>query len=122
MVGTLVLTDTIGKTFDDLFGDVYAGTDAVVREESVFSDPNSGVDARGRVDESVVEEVRGIDGVAVAEGQIQGYTRLVDKEGDPIGDPGMGAPTYGGNWSESSDLNPFRLAEGRPPADDDEVV
>jgi putative ABC transport system permease protein len=122
MVGTLVLTDTIGKTFDDLFGDVYAGTDAVVREEAAFSDPNMGGDARGRVDESVVEEILGIEGVAVAEGTIQGYTRLVDKEGEPIGDPGMGAPTYGGNWNESSELNPFRLTEGRPPEDDDEVV
>ena len=31
MAGTLVLTDTVTKTFDDLFGDVYQGTDAVVR-------------------------------------------------------------------------------------------
>ena len=30
MAGTLVLTDTIGRTFDDLFADVNAGTDGVV--------------------------------------------------------------------------------------------
>jgi putative ABC transport system permease protein len=28
MAGTLVLTDTIGKTFDKLFADVNSGTDA----------------------------------------------------------------------------------------------
>src|SRR6266540_1303988 len=31
MAGTFVLTDTIDKTFHDLFGSVYAHTDAVVR-------------------------------------------------------------------------------------------
>ena len=30
MAGTLVLTATIRKTFDNLFADVYRGTDAVV--------------------------------------------------------------------------------------------
>ena len=31
MAGTLVLTDTVTKTFDDLFGDIYRQTDVVVR-------------------------------------------------------------------------------------------
>ena len=31
MAGTLVLTDTIGTTFDGLFADINAGTDVVVR-------------------------------------------------------------------------------------------
>src|SRR5690606_19299280 len=44
------------------------------------------------------------------------------KDGDPIGDPEMGAPTFGGNWSESDALNPFTLVDGRPPEADDEVV
>ena len=37
MSGTLVLTDTIGRTFDDLFADVNAGTDAFVRGEAAFT-------------------------------------------------------------------------------------
>jgi putative ABC transport system permease protein len=122
MAGTLVLTDTIGKTFDDLFADVYEGTDAVAREQSAFENPESGMDQRGRVDESLVGTVSNVQGVAVAEGIIQGYTRLVDKDGDPMGDPEMGAPTLGGNWNESEDLNPFRIFAGRPPRSDGEVV
>ena len=31
--GTLMLTDTVTRTFDDVMGDVYAGIDAVVRGE-----------------------------------------------------------------------------------------
>jgi putative ABC transport system permease protein len=121
MSGTLVLTDTLGKTFDDLFADVYEGTDAVVRQEALFEDAVAG-DQRGRVDESLVAELAAVDGVAVAEGVVRGYTQLVGKDGDPIGDPAMGAPTFGANWGVTDELNPFTLTEGRPPERDDEVV
>ena len=93
MSGTLVLTDTIGKTFDDLFGDVYKNTDAVVRAEAAFEGPRSTGAQRGRVDGSLVGTVRGVPGVAAAEGQILGYARLVGKDGKAIGNPQMGAPT-----------------------------
>ena len=36
MAGTFVLTDTMGKVFDDLFADVNAGTDAYVRGRNRF--------------------------------------------------------------------------------------
>ena len=39
MAGTLVLTDTMGKTFNDLSAGVYKGTDAVVRATAVFTGP-----------------------------------------------------------------------------------
>ena len=71
MSGTLVLTDTIGKTFDDLFGDVYKNTDAVVRAETAFEGPRSSEAQRGRVDASLVGTVRGVTGVAAAEGQLR---------------------------------------------------
>ena len=120
--GTLVLTDTIGKTFDDLFAEVYDGTDAVVRAPSAFDAPAGASDQRGRVDQSLVDVVAGVDGVAVAEGTVVGYTQLVGADGKPLGDPEIGAPTLGGNWSRSDDLNPFTLVEGRAPTADDEVV
>jgi putative ABC transport system permease protein len=37
--GTLVLTDTIRTTFDNLFANVYQGTDAVVRAKAAFEGP-----------------------------------------------------------------------------------
>jgi putative ABC transport system permease protein len=122
MAGTLVLTDTISRTFNELFGDVFQDTDAVVRQEAAFSGTQGGSDQRGRVDAALVQTVAAVDGVAVAEGSIQGYTRLVDKKGDPMGDPEMGAPTFGGNWSDSDELNPFSIVAGAPPRADDEVV
>ena len=121
MAGTLVLTDTISRTFDELFGDVFEGTDAVVRQEAAFSNFEGG-DQRGRVDASLVGIVAGVEGVVLAEGNVQGYTQLVGKDGEPVGDPGMGAPTFGGNWSDSPALNPFRIVDGAPPRTDAEVV
>src|ERR687897_1117619 len=118
--GTLVLTDTIQKTFDDLFSDIYDDTDAVVRAEGAFD--SEGIEQRGRVDASLLDTVSGVDGVADAQPDIRGYAQLVDKDGDAVGDPENGPPTLGGNWIDSEELNGFRLADGNPPRTDDEAV
>ncbi len=121
MAGTFVLSDTVERTFNDLFADVNEGTDAYVRSEATVS-TEFGEDQRARVEAGLVDQVRAVDGVAAAEGSIQGYAQLVDKQGDKIGNPNNGPPTFGGNWPTVEELNPFRLAEGRPPEADDEVV
>jgi putative ABC transport system permease protein len=119
--GVLVLTDTMNRAFDDLFADVYRNTDAVVRsDQKVESD--FGPEVRGNIDEALLPDVEDADGVAGAEGNVGGYARIIDRFGDPVGNPEFGAPTLGGNWSEIADLNPFNLAEGRAPRTDDEVV
>ena len=122
MAGTLVLTDTISRTFDELFGDVFADTDAVVRQEEAFSAPFGEGAQRGRVEASLVGTLAAVDGVALAEGMVQGYARLVGKDGKPIGNPEMGAPTFGANWSRSDELNPFTIIAGAPPGADTDVV
>src|SRR3954462_12976891 len=79
MAGTLVLTDTVTKTFDDLFGDVYKNTDVVVRAQAAFEGPAGIGPQRPRVDATLVDKVRGVPGVAEAEGGIFGYARLIAK-------------------------------------------
>ncbi|HET7490190.1 MAG TPA: ABC transporter permease, partial [Acidimicrobiales bacterium] len=122
MAGTLVLTDTIGKTFDDLFADVYKDTDAVVRAKAAFEGPQGIGAQRGRVDSSLVATVQAVDGVRAAEGEIFGYARLVGADGKAVGNPEMGAPTVGVNWPANPAFNPFRLQEGTEPRTGDEVV
>jgi putative ABC transport system permease protein len=122
MAGTLVLTDTIGRTFDNLFSDVYEGTDAVVRAEAAFDNPDGFGDERGRIEESLLAVVEGVEGVSVAEGSVFGYAQLIDTSGEPVGNPAAGPPVAGGNWVENEDLNVYRVAEGRPPRTDREVV
>jgi putative ABC transport system permease protein len=122
MAGTLVLTDTIRQTFDDLFADVNRGTDVYVRGVTQF-ESSFGETQRPRLEDSIVEDVETVDGVAIAEPSVQGYAQIIDKDGDPIGDPGFGPPTFGGNWGTVDELNPFTLVQGgRAPEANDELV
>jgi putative ABC transport system permease protein len=121
MAGTLVLTDTIGHSFDKLFADANAGTSVLVRKHSDLNadDPHA---ARGRMPSSLLTKVRGVPGVAAATPDIVGYAQVVDRKGKPVGDPNMGAPTLGAIWVANDQLNPFDLERGRAPDDDHEVI
>jgi putative ABC transport system permease protein len=116
LTGTLVLGATLRANFDDLFTEVNAGTDVVVR-----SDTDLGIDApRGLVDRSLVDQITQVDGVAAAEPVVNGYGQLLGADGDAIG--GNGPPQLAGSWGTNPDLNPYRLADGRAPEGNDEVV
>jgi putative ABC transport system permease protein len=122
MAGTLVLTDTIGKTFDDLFSDVNESTDALVRAKATIEQSSfDGGDQRPRIDDSIVRAVQGVDGVAFARGEILGYAQIVGTDGKAIGNPSQGPPTFGGVWNDD-ELNPYTLREGRAPRLQDEAV
>ena len=120
--GTLVLTDTIRTTFDNLFANVYQGTDAVVRAKAAFEGPPGAGTQRGRVDAALVDTVRRVEGVAAAEGDVGGYARLIGKDGQALGNPATGAPALGLSWTENNALNTFTLVSGAAPSRDDEVV
>ena len=120
--GTFVLTDTVTKTFDNLFGDVYANTDAVVRGVSQFEGPENMGAQRPRIPATLVDVVRGVPGVEAAEGRSLGYARIVDEQGKALGNPANGAPTLGYGWSTNEQLNPFEIKTGRAPQRSDEVV
>jgi putative ABC transport system permease protein len=115
--GTLVLTDTIGKTVTDLFASVNAGTDALVRGRA--TSPELG---GARVDAALVASISAVPGVRAAEGTITGYAQLVDKQGKAVGNSNLGAPPVGASWGQVDALNPFNLITGRPPQADGEVV
>lgn len=123
MSGTLVLADTMGRTFDGLFADIFDGVDVVVRGEQAISDDQFtfGGGTRPRFGDEVIEAVAEVDGVAVAGGEVEGYAQLVGSDGEPIGDP-MGAPTLGIIWTDIEEINPLNLVDGRAPSGVDEVV
>jgi putative ABC transport system permease protein len=120
MTGTMVLTATIDRTFDDLFANAYETTDAVVRSEAAF-ETAEGFEQRARIDESMIEVVAGVDGVAETQGDVWGFAQVVGRDGEPVGNPGMGPPTVGASWSVGT-LNTWTFESGRPPVADDEVV
>ena len=121
LAGTLVLGDTLRGNFDNLFTEANTGTDLVVRHESKLStDPGEPDSQRGLIDASLVDGVRGVDGVAAADPSVEGFGQLIGKNGDKLG--GNGPPTLAGNWIDNRDLNPYRLVAGRAPRAADEVV
>jgi putative ABC transport system permease protein len=122
--GVITLTDTISRTYDDLFQGYSAGTDVAVRGEAQFeldATFGGGV-ARPRIDATLAEQLAGLPGVVATEGYVQGYTRPISADGEPYGNPNFGQPTIGTNWGEVDALNPFELAEGREPRGPAEVA
>lgn len=119
LAGTLVLGDTLRANFDNLFAEANAGTDVVVRPESeIQTDP--GEAQSGVIPESLVGELEAVDGVAAVAPSIEGYGEILGRDGDGLG--GNGPPTIAGNWITDEELNPYQVAEGRPPRAGDEVV
>ncbi len=124
VAGVITLSDTISRTFDDLFASLYQGTDVAVRGRGQFelgAEFGGGV-ARPRIDAALVDVVAGVDGVAAVSGFVQGYARPIGPDGVPYGNPNFGAPTIGTNWRDVAALNPFQLVEGRAPAGPSEIV
>jgi putative ABC transport system permease protein len=65
--------------------------------------------------------VQGVDGVATAEGSIQGFAQIVDADGNAGISDGLEV-TIGSNWVTDPRLNPLDLADGRAPSGPSEVV
>ena len=115
MAGTLVLTDTITRTFDNLFADIYRGTDAVVRAQATFEGPEVDTgDQRGRIDAALLPAVRGRTGVAAAEGSVMGYARLVGKDGEALGNPGQRRADARRRLDRRAAAQPLDLVAGQP--------
>lgn len=119
MAGTLIFTDTIGKTFDNALARANAGVDAYVRTPSEI---DLGYGAPGpRLDASLADAVRAVPGVDQIALRINGYAQLVGRDGKPVGDVSK-SPAFGTNWVTVDELNPYELAEGSAPTADDQIV
>jgi putative ABC transport system permease protein len=117
--GTLVLTATISKTFDGLFTDIYAHTDAVVREKAAFKqDFGAG---RGNVPGSVLPLVKQTRGVAGAAGTVDGLAVIIKKNGDAY-HFGQGPPNIGSAWNPVAALRTFTIASGHAPEAPNQIV
>jgi len=119
LAGTFVFTDTIKRTFDNLFADVFKNTDVYVRSnQSIESD--FGQTQRPRIPDSLIAEVQKVPGVTEAAGTVQGYARIIGKDGKPLGSD-QGPPNFGGEFTPGA-LSPWKLADGRAPNGANEVV
>src|SRR3954464_13521509 len=76
VAGTLMLNDSMQRAFDDVFGSINSGTDVAVRAEEGPGESDGGDEGRAPLPATLVDRVRGVDGVAAAEGSVSGYALL----------------------------------------------
>src|SRR5918997_1547123 len=109
IAGSYVLTDTINRSFDDIFTEAYAGTDVAIspsttgQGEEIDLPPFSA---------EVLNQVREVDGVEQAAGGIFSTIRFVDAEGDPL------SHGFAPEFVSSVAPEPFETltyTDGRPP-------
>ncbi|MSZ55678.1 MAG: FtsX-like permease family protein, partial [Actinobacteria bacterium] len=94
LAGTSVFSDTLTRTFDNLFSDVFKNVDAYVRSSQVI-EADFGQEERQRIPLSLVDIVKTVPGVKNAVPDIQAFARIIGKDGKPIGSDGQGPPTFG---------------------------
>jgi putative ABC transport system permease protein len=116
--GAFVLTDTLNRSFKDLFTGIYDTIDVqVTRPTDVMSLTGQAVAANIPADR--VPVVAEVPGVARAVGGVfVDGAKVVDKSGKVV--PSTGAPRFGANWTDD-ELVSIRPG-GRAPAADDEIV
>jgi putative ABC transport system permease protein len=114
--GTYVLTDTIDKAFANVFQTASEGVDVSVTgaKPSGFGSEQTSPP----IDESLLEKVKQVDGVGVAEAGVFTQVSIRDKEGDRVGMGG--APNFMSSVSEPP-FNAFRYVQGGPPTSADQV-
>jgi putative ABC transport system permease protein len=122
MAGGLVLSDTISQAFDTLFAKLGQETDAVVRSTDVVKSDFG--DVRGRIDASVIDDVRAVNGVDKVAPSIGSFrAQIINAEGKEIGPSGgNGPPAIGDIWNGDNELSGGRIKDGRGPSIDSEVV
>jgi putative ABC transport system permease protein len=119
--GTLVLTDTISKSFDNLFTESYQGTSAVISARDPGVKRGGANTPKPPIAASLLEKVRRLPGVLAAAGSIQDFATVVGKTGKAL--QSIGAPTYlfGYDFSQPRFV-PIELASGRLPSGPGEIA
>ena len=122
LAGTLVLTDTMGLAFEQLFGKVSAGTDAVVRTEAAYTQSEGVGTSRAPIAAKVLDDIANAEGVRTAEGSSSGYALLTDTDGKAILTSG-GSPTLGYSMAADEGLRgDVELMSGTAPDSSNEVA
>jgi putative ABC transport system permease protein len=121
--GTFILTDTIKAAFGTVFNQVYKNTDAVITGKSAIGgNANQGI-VPPSLPESLLQKVRGLPGVALAEGGISDEAKLVGRNNKVIISKG-GAPSLAFSVNPKGDqrFNPLVLTTGRWPHGPHEIA
>jgi len=117
--GTYVLTDTLHNTFTTLFSNIYSKIDFQARGVAQFgkNTPNA---VRDPIPQALLAKIRGVPGVAAADGTVSGYAQLVAHDGKAI--TTGGAPTLGVDYNGDPRLSVLHIIAGGPPTTAGDVL
>ena len=123
VTGTLVLGDTLNRTFDNLVGTAYQHVSFQIRGKDAFNNNPATVNGtadRKPVTQSLVASVSRVPGVSDAFGSVSGYAQFMTRNGNAIGNGG--GSTLGFAFDPNPQLSPYRLVAGHAPTTADDVV
>ncbi len=111
IAGTYIFTDTINRSFGEVFAQANVGTDVAVSpkkiDDAFDSDPPP-------LDERLLARVRAVDGVASAAGSVFANASIRKPDGDRVGDSFVSA-------LQPAPFEQFRFVRGRAPSGNTEV-
>jgi putative ABC transport system permease protein len=123
VAGTLVFTDTMGKSFDDI---VKGGTsDVTVRPDGAgaWDDQSATIDTR-TISAKTVHDLEQTPGASRVDGTVQSQSLfIIGEDGKLVG--GTGAPTLSFNYNDAPSITgkaAVQIAEGEEPSGADEVA
>jgi putative ABC transport system permease protein len=118
VVSIQVVTATLDRSVESTFSDIYGRADVFVRGRAgatgTFASAFGG--QRAVVDQSLVDTLRRVPGLAAVDGQVQETTSLRGPDGQPINDRSI-PPTFGMNWLGDSPVSGWHLVDGAAPTD-----
>jgi putative ABC transport system permease protein len=117
--GSFVLTDTIGKSFDTIFGESYEASDVVISPSEAPSGGDD-LDAPG-FPATLLDRVEALEDVDAVFPSVEDEAKLVDADGDLIGGD---ADTIGIGIDPSADqrFNPLVLVSGAWPRGNSQIA
>jgi putative ABC transport system permease protein len=117
--GAFVLTDTLSRSFDQLFSTVFSNTDVQVSAVQKLSQGGDSERVTTTIPESTVDTIRGVAGAAHADGMVfADGARLIGANGKVVSS--AGPPRFGADWP--SQVDQAQLREGRAPTADNEIA
>lgn len=116
--GTFVLTDTISRSFTNIFEQAGQGTDVVVTGKAAVKGQFD--NSPPAMSASLLSIVRDTPGVRAADGAITDSAAVYTLDGKPVGATG-GAPGLLFSWARAP-FNPLTVVKGHAPLHPDEFV
>ena len=118
--GSLVLTDTLSKSFDSIYNETYEATDAVISSEEAVDTADTTAQAPA-FSADLLRKVEELPGVRLAQGSVEDSARLVDEKGKAIGNADEGV-AVGVDPGVDQSLNPLKLVSGKWPQGDGQIA